>query len=341
MDISIIVPVYNAEEYIVKCLDSLFNQLFDGSFEVIAVDDASIDSSLLFLKKYQEKEVRLKIIEHEYNRKQAVARVTGMRAAKGDYIMHVDADDWLLPGTLDRLYNKCIEFNPDVILFNYVSEFKNGKRKSNELIKDEFLTTDKISIQKYFYGNSATKFVRKSLTENMITGEGNINSTADDLLYCTEILLRARSFYLLPETYYVYYINLQSLTRTVSALFMLQNMAVILQHVKKITTANQAESIITNNILCQIENKIFSFSLPFWFSGNTTNKFNVNELINTLKLFSEMTDERLNQINSVFKKRKFAFYYAYKNYGLVDTIKIVLGTLYYQVKVRGLLTIFR
>lgn len=333
MNISIIVPVYNAETFLVKCLDSIFAQESSGIFEVIAIDDASVDDSLNILKKYQKKEVRLKIIEHEYNKKQAVARATGMRVAKGDYIMHVDADDWLLPGTLDRLYNKCIEFNPDVILFNYVSEFMNGKRKANELIKDEVLTTDKISIQKYFYGNSATKFVRRSLTENMITGEEPLNSIADDLLYCTEILLRAKSFYLLPETYYVAYINNKSLSRTTNVISVLQGMATIIKHVKKITIANHAETIIVNNVLSQIESNIFRLSLPFWLSGNTTNKFNINELINSFKVFSEMTDERLNQINIVFKKSKYAFYYAYKNYGLINTLKNILGTFYNNVKV--------
>jgi glycosyltransferase involved in cell wall biosynthesis len=330
MDISIIVPVYNAEEYIVKCLDSIFNQHFDGSFEVIAVDDASNDGSLLILKKYQENEVRLKIIEHEVNRKQAIARVTGMNAAKGNYIMHVDADDWLLPGTFDRLHNISIEYNPDVILFNYVSVYKNGTRKENNLINVNFLTTDKISIQKYFYGNSATKFVRRSLIENMITGKETINSTADDLLYCTEILLRADSFYLLPETFYIYFINYKSLTHTVSTLYMLQNMPGIVNHIKKITDANHADTLIINNLLEQIENKILSYSLPYWLSGYTATTFNVKNLINSLELFPEMTDQRLNQINSIFKKRKFAFYYSFKNYGLVDTIKIVLGTIYYN-----------
>jgi len=332
MNISIIVPVYNAETFLIKCLDSIFSQNFSGTFEVIAIDDASVDHSLNLLKNYQKKEVRLKIIEHEYNKKQAVARTTGMRSAKGDYIMHVDADDWLLPGTFEQLYNKCREFNPDVILFNYVSESMDGKRKTNELLKDKGLTTNKNSIQHCFYGNSATKFVRRNLTENMITGQETVNSIADDLLYCTEILLRAKSFYLLPETYYVVYINNQSLSRSTNAITVIQSMSAILKHLRKITIANQADTIIVNNVLCQIENNVFRLSLPFWLSRNRTNKFNLNELISSFKLFSEMTDKRVNQINIVLKKSKYAFYYAYKNFGIIYILKNVLGTLYYNVK---------
>ena len=333
MNISIIVPVYNAEMYLVKCLDSLFNQHFDGTFEVIAVDDASTDGSLSILKEYQKMEKRLIIIEHEYNQKQAVARATGMNTAKGDYIMHVDSDDWLLPGALNRLYSKCAEYKPDVLLYNYVSEFMNGKRETSELIKDEILTIDKISTQKYFYGNSATKIVRRHLTENMITGEETINSTADDLLYCTEILLRAKSFYLLPETFYVYYVNNKSLTQTMhmNPLSTLQNKIVIIPYLKKIAMAYGAEEIIIDNILKYLEKAILRDALPFWLSGNSK-KFNFNELAKALKNFPEMSEDRLNRISTILKKRRYSLYFTYKHYGLIHTIKIILLSFYRRIK---------
>ena len=120
VDISIIVPVFNVRNYLLRCLDSIFSQQFDGVFEVIAVDDASTDGSLDILKRYQSSEPRLRLLEHELNKKLSSARSTGMKHAIGAYIMHVDSDDCLIPGALRRLHNYCLKYSPDIIVFNYI-----------------------------------------------------------------------------------------------------------------------------------------------------------------------------------------------------------------------------
>ena len=218
MDISIIVPVYNAENFLDKCLGSLFNQVFTGKFEVIAIDDASTDGSLGKLKEIQKSEPRLKILEHKVNLRQAVARVSGMNAAKGTYIMHVDADDWLLPDAFQNLHNIAIFNDADIVLFNYEKVTEEGVQILPQIVVNEKKCTQDIeSIQQYFFGCSGTKFVRKKLTENMITGVSSINSNGDDLLYCTEVLLRSKTIYLLPETYYVILINSGSLTQSLNS----------------------------------------------------------------------------------------------------------------------------
>lgn len=212
-NISIIVPVYNVEKYLNRCLDSVFNQEFNGSFEVIAVDDKSTDNSLHILKKYALHQTRLKIVEHKKNMKLSLARTTGMKIALGDYIMHVDSDDWLLPGALNGLYKKIKETDADVIIYNYLTEDSNGKRKHIKKVRKEFFGTNKVDIQKYFIGAVWNKIVKRNLVENMIYMNKSINH-AEDLLYATEILIRASKFVFVKDFYYVYYKNLNSLTRT-------------------------------------------------------------------------------------------------------------------------------
>ncbi len=160
-DISVIVPVYNVQNYLVRCLDSIFNQEFSGIFEVIAVEDGSTDNSLQVLKDYREKQPRLRIIEHNRNKKLSIARRTGMDASSGDYIMHVDSDDWLLPDSLENLHNKCIETDADVIVFNYLRETIDGKQIRDMVIKKELITTDKKQVQRFFYGACWNKIVKK------------------------------------------------------------------------------------------------------------------------------------------------------------------------------------
>jgi glycosyltransferase involved in cell wall biosynthesis len=192
-------------------LDSIFNQDFSGSFEVITIDDASADRSLEILYEYQKKEPRLLIIEHDTNKKQSIARSAGMKAAQGDYIMHVDSDDWLLPGALSRLHKKIQETESDVLVFNYVIENIRGDRTLVGKIKKELFTDDKLKVQSHFYGATVNKIVKRSLTENMISGEDSINH-GEDLLYSIEILLRAKIICIIPEAYYVYFQNTSSIT---------------------------------------------------------------------------------------------------------------------------------
>ena len=91
--ISIISPVYNAEPYIVKCLDSILAQTFE-SWELILVDDGSLDRSGNICDEYAAKDSRIVVI-HKKNEGVGAARQTGMDNATGEYIIHVDPDDWV------------------------------------------------------------------------------------------------------------------------------------------------------------------------------------------------------------------------------------------------------
>lgn len=99
--ISIIIPVYNAEDYLSRCLDSILDQSFT-SYEVILVDDGSTDSSPLLCDRYSSADARFRTI-HKENAGVSAARNAGINLAKGEYVMFVDADDALLPEALERM----------------------------------------------------------------------------------------------------------------------------------------------------------------------------------------------------------------------------------------------
>jgi glycosyltransferase involved in cell wall biosynthesis len=113
--VSIIVPVYNVEEYIIQCLDSVVNQTLK-EIEIICVNDGSTDGSLQILEAYAEKDERIKII-NEKNRGQGAARNTGMKLANGEYVGFVDSDDWIELDTYEKLYNNAVSNNSDIVLF--------------------------------------------------------------------------------------------------------------------------------------------------------------------------------------------------------------------------------
>ncbi len=124
-EISIICPVYNAEAYLVKCLDSLLAQTF-RDWELIVVIDGSPDGSAGIAESYAAKDARIRII-HQENRGVSAARQTGLEAATGTYIIHADPDDWCEPGMLQELYTTALATGADVIICDFYVDVVSGQ----------------------------------------------------------------------------------------------------------------------------------------------------------------------------------------------------------------------
>ena len=113
--VSVIIPVYNVEEYLRECLDSVVNQTLK-EIEIICVDDGSTDNSLEILKEYAKKDNRISVLTQE-NLHAGVARNAGLTVAKGEYVHFLDSDDWIDKETYQELYNLMKEANVDFIKF--------------------------------------------------------------------------------------------------------------------------------------------------------------------------------------------------------------------------------
>lgn len=146
--VSIIIPVYNTELYLQKCLDSIINQSFTN-IEIIAIDDHSTDNSLNILKSYQQRDKRINILEN-YGRGLSQARNFGIENSLGKYIMFVDSDDWIKEDMVETMYNKAESENADMVMSTYIREFKNCSKEKvfnlpeisiyvNETIKSDLL----------------------------------------------------------------------------------------------------------------------------------------------------------------------------------------------------------
>ena len=141
--ISIIIPVYNAEKYLRKCLDSVIHQTF-SDIEIICVNDCSQDNSLSILREYEKKDARVKVINCVQNNRQAVARNIGLEMAMGKYIAFVDDDDWIDGDRYERLYRVAEEEKADVVLEGFLWEYENGliKYKNPVTIQKCILSKD-------------------------------------------------------------------------------------------------------------------------------------------------------------------------------------------------------
>lgn len=129
--VSILVPIFNVAPFIEKCTRSLFEQTYDD-IEYIFVDDASPDNSIEILtsvmKDYPHLENKIKILHHNENKGLARTRNTAVKAAKGEYILHVDSDDWLEPDAVETLVKTAQVDNADITYSDFIEERKSSTR---------------------------------------------------------------------------------------------------------------------------------------------------------------------------------------------------------------------
>lgn len=130
--VSIIIPVYNSSKYIDKCCRSLFDQTLD-SLQIIFVDDGSTDGSFDVVKAalnaFPNRVNQVSFVYNDANKGVGAARYLGLKAAKGDYVIHCDSDDWVEPDAYQSLYDKAIAEDADVVTCSYCIESEDGISK--------------------------------------------------------------------------------------------------------------------------------------------------------------------------------------------------------------------
>ena len=114
IQVSVIIPVYNVEQYLRQCLDSVINQTYKDT-EIIIVNDCSPDNSLQIIKEYQQKDDRIVLLDLKQNVGLGFARNAGMKVARGKYITFIDSDDWVTKDYVEVLYNTIEKYQYDVI----------------------------------------------------------------------------------------------------------------------------------------------------------------------------------------------------------------------------------
>ena len=122
--ISVIIPVYNNEKYIARCLDSLIQQTY-SEFEALVINDGSKDNSGEIIQSYAEHDKRFRYFEQE-NQGVSVARNKGLDNAKGEYVLFLDGDDWLDNDVLERLHNEMTEHNLDCVSYMFRHVYEDG-----------------------------------------------------------------------------------------------------------------------------------------------------------------------------------------------------------------------
>lgn len=219
--VSVIVPVYGVEKYIARCARSLFAQSWPA-IEFIFVDDGSPDGSVTVLTEVLSQcEASLRERVHlirKANEGLPKARESGMKAAHGDYILHVDSDDWLEPVAVEHLARKAEETGADIVVFDFWKEF--GHRRKLDREKDSSIADPDLFRKRLYtyasYGYVWNKFYRREICEDLYYPSYSMH---EDIVFNTQALFRARKIVHLKEGLYHYNrTNAGSVTRVAQKL---------------------------------------------------------------------------------------------------------------------------
>ncbi len=214
--ISVIIPVYNVEQYLRECLDSVVNQTF-RDLEIICVNDGSTDGSLAILEEYAAKDSRIVVMNQE-NAGQSSARNKALDIAKGDYILFVDSDDVIDLATVEKTYPLALESDSDLIMF-YVSQYESS---SNSLldspVREQDDTLYRINMAFFQYPVIMKCLWKKRLIDriNLRFHEG---IKFEDVPFVLIGALKSNRITLLPETLYYFQVNNNSTTRVTNSYY--------------------------------------------------------------------------------------------------------------------------
>lgn len=239
MSVSIIVPVYNVEEYIADCFQSIVNQTYTGPMECLFIDDCGNDNSVLILEgliKAYDGPVEMRLLHHEKNNGLSGARNTGIANAKGDYLFFLDSDDQLFPQSIACLSNAAKnESWPDIILGSYHVNLPDNPNNKYQYKYDVLIGQPVIAesfLRDVFFCMAPNKLVRRDFVAKncLYFKEGIIH---EDNLWSFQSFHLAQKVVTIPDQTYYYLIRPCSIMTSMNLDRRLQSARIIKDEVLK------------------------------------------------------------------------------------------------------------
>lgn len=301
--ISVIVPVYNVEQYLPRCIDSILSQTFTD-FELLLIDDGSLDDSGKICDKYEKEDNRVTVF-HTQNKGASAARNIGLNNAKGYFISFIDSDDWIEKNCYQDFFSDG-DFIYDIYFQNYVCHNYNGTVTTKNLksysIRDG--NVDDIIfylLQEKMFGWTWLKLFKSSIIrKENIRFDENISFREDHLFtlqYCKYI----KSIYVHPKANYHYYIYKNSLShRPYDSIEFIKISNLILKecsYIKAEGISEYKESFYLSTLFMAVRG--------LYLNGNT---YEIKKRLNIIKLFLSYYFSHKN-IRSFYNRTKGRYFY--------------------------------
>lgn len=226
--ISIIVPVYNVEKYLQRCINSLIDQTLKD-IEIILVDDESPDNCPRLCDNYAKSNDRIKVV-HKRNEGLGYARNSGLDVATGEYVMFVDSDDTIETDSCEQFYNAAKAYDADIVTGNFNNEVSSGKWKKTEqpeglqILKgnevyhymlDMIASAPCINAERLYPVSVCITCIKRALIESIgLRFKSERQVASEDTIFKAILLKHTQILVRLPYAFYFYHINDSSLTHT-------------------------------------------------------------------------------------------------------------------------------
>lgn len=218
--LTFVVPCYNVEKFIQRCLDSIYAcGLPESQFEVLCINDCSPDNTIDILKSNQKNHGNLRIINHEANKGLGGGRNTGIKEARGKYLWFVDSDDEIVANGFVDALSLALEMDLDVLCFNYCRIDEEGKELSRHLVFEKTSVADGYSYVNKVFGNSivyhmgyVVRFLYRVdyLRSHQLFFPDHVHW--EDTVFMPKSILLAERIASVPQVFYAYRFNPDSIS---------------------------------------------------------------------------------------------------------------------------------
>lgn len=322
---SIIVPIYNIEKFLVKCIESLISQTYK-CYEIILVNDGSTDSCTDICERYRVMDDRITVINKK-NNGLVSARQSGVDIAKGEYIAIVDGDDWIENDYLEKIDQIALRYSPDIISFSYIQVCDQTYIKQQLPIREGFYNRE--MIEKEIFPHLICDKKRKNITRGLWTNvyKKCIYSVeqklvdpriimGEDLVCDSACKYRANSIYVMDEYLYYYRKNMDSITNVKKTLSLDSPMIFGKQYLKRINSNDyDLQEQINRAVVCRLFSVIitqFYRKEPYYMIAN-----DIKKVLNQEYYKNAIRNARFSLFSSGFiawVALKYRFIYAIKLY---------------------------
>lgn len=340
--VSIIIPVYNVEDYLKSCLDSVINQSLNN-IEIIVVNDASTDSSKEIIMDYCSKYKEIIFIDKVKNSGLSAARNTGLEVANGEYISFIDSDDWIESDMIEVMYNEAKKANADIALCEMMYEYESYQVYKNITVNKKYLNREQYIKELLTQQHNIESFVMVKIYKRSLLLDNNIKFSEyikykEDIDFSIRLSFMVDKVVCIQKPFYHYIQRANSIVHSFKEHY-IDDMFVYLQKIEQIIETYSLKKNLYNEFVSLVNREITHMMLFINISdcSKESKILYMDNILNHIfvsKYYKEIIPDYYysNELKLLSKLISFSKYNACRSYYLINYFMLPLVNIYRKFK---------